>query len=292
MKKLALIVLLAVIASRVLSERDVRPDHPPARPFSIVSAIFDDEPPIPPTPPRPPHRWAATPEHPDRLEIRTFSWRKGEGEHGRRIAPAARRRPQPVPPPDSTVAVGSSNQAPAWFPQSDEAEKQLAQSDDSGTRVLVGRLSISEQRAKDDLRLILNSDIADWLAADVPTDWVPPRKLVDRMVVGTFIQEAAPPKTAVVPGLDGQYTLYRAGQKLDFSGTRRADFLKHYHRDVASARMKRSGGVIGVVLASLALISLYIRADEATKGYHTTRLRVLALAGLGVAGAVAYRYWS
>ena len=288
MKKLALIVLLAVVASRFLSERDVRPDHPPVRPFSIVSAIFDDEPPIPPAPPRPPHRWADAPEPPDRPEIRTFSWRDRDREPGRLVDAKSRRRSEPI---ESRVVVGSSQQAPAWFPQSDEAEKELAKADDSGLLVLVGRLSISEARAKDDLRLTLNRAIGDWLAADAPTDWVPPKKLVDRMVLSTFIQEAAPPKSAVVAGLDESYKMYRAGQKLDFSGTRRADFLKHYHRDVASARMKRSAGVIGVVLATLALISIYIRADEATKGYHTNRLRVLVLAGLGVAGVVAYRYW-
>ena len=123
-------------------------------------------------------------------------------------------------------------------------------------------------------------------------DWAPPRKLVDRMVQGTYIKEAAAPEAALVPELDSTYTLHRAGQKLDFSAARRDDFLRSYHRDLASARMKRSGGVIAVVLASLALMSVYIRADEATKGYYTARLRALALAGLGAAGAVAYRYWS
>ena len=291
MKKLALIVLLAVIASRVLTERDVRPDRTTARPFSIVSAIFDDEPSVPPTPPRPPDRWFQAAEPTDRDEIRSFSRRDPDAKPARSVGVASRHRPRSAAPPTVLVPVGSAQQAPDWFPQSDEAEKDLAQPDDSGVVVLVGRLSISEQRARDDLRITLNRTIADWLAADVPMDWVPPKKLVDRMVLGTYVQESAPPKTAIVAGLGDGYKLYRTGQKLDFSSMRRADFLRHYHRDVASFRMKRSAGVIGVALASLALISGYIRADEATQGYYTNRLRVLALVGLGIAGVFAFRNW-
>jgi hypothetical protein len=92
--------------------------------------------------------------------------------------------------------------------------------------------------------------------------------------------------------LEDVFTLYRAGQKLDFSEGRRAEFVRRYHRDVASERMRRSGAVLAVVLASLALFSAYVRTDEATKGYYTNRLRALAVAGLGTAGAVAYHYWA
>jgi hypothetical protein len=37
-------------------------------------------------------------------------------------------------------------------------------------------------------------------------------------------------------------------------------------------------------------MSGYIRADEATRGYYTNRLRLAAVAGLGVAGVAAYRF--
>ncbi len=49
------------------------------------------------------------------------------------------------------------------------------------------------------------------------------------------------------------------------------------------------GGSLGFVLICLAAISGYIRADEATKGYYTNRLRLLAAAGVGAAGVIVYR---
>ena len=39
----------------------------------------------------------------------------------------------------------------------------------------------------------------------------------------------------------------------------------------------------------LGAVSGYIRADEATKGYYTRRLRMLAAAGVGAAGVILYR---
>ena len=49
------------------------------------------------------------------------------------------------------------------------------------------------------------------------------------------------------------------------------------------------GGSLAFVLICLAAVSGYIRADEATKGYYTNRLRMLAAAGVGAAGVVIYQ---
>ncbi len=62
-----------------------------------------------------------------------------------------------------------------------------------------------------------------------------------------------------------------------------------YRQDLATQRMQRLGGGLALALAALAVLSTYIKADEATKGYYTNRLRLVAAAGLGVAGVVAYR---
>ena len=48
--------------------------------------------------------------------------------------------------------------------------------------------------------------------------------------------------------------------------------------------MQRLGGGLAVALAGLAVLTGYIRTDEATKGYYTNRLRLAAAAGLGAAG--------
>jgi hypothetical protein len=39
----------------------------------------------------------------------------------------------------------------------------------------------------------------------------------------------------------------------------------------------------------LGALSSYIRADEATRGYYTNRLRMLAAAGVGAAGVIIYQ---
>ena len=49
------------------------------------------------------------------------------------------------------------------------------------------------------------------------------------------------------------------------------------------------GGALAFVLICLGAVSGYIRADEATKGYYTNRLRMLAAAGVGAAGVVIYQ---
>ena len=48
-------------------------------------------------------------------------------------------------------------------------------------------------------------------------------------------------------------------------------------------------GLLVFVLICLAAVSGYIRTDEATKGYYTNRLRMLAAAGVGAAGAAIYQ---
>ena len=104
--------------------------------------------------------------------------------------------------------------------------------------------------------------------------------------------EATAGRGSDLADMEDVWTLYRAGQRLDFSEKRRDEFIRRYHRDVASARMWRMGSVMGVVLASLALVSLYVRTDDATRGYYTNRLRALAALGLAGAGTVAYHYWA
>ena len=54
-------------------------------------------------------------------------------------------------------------------------------------------------------------------------------------------------------------------------------------------RLAVLGGVLGFVLACLAALAGYIRADEATKGYYTHWLRLVAAAGVGASGVVIYR---
>ena len=304
MKKLLLVTLLAVAASWLLYEArqagDERPaafaggetfEHKAVRVGKHVVLRLDDEraplppvrelvPPLPPEPPSPPE------------SIRTIPWRKGDGSRSKRASalPAPSAKPNP-----------SAKTPPSWFPKSELEEEAKARTDAFGSRVLVGRVSASEDRARRDLRQRVEREVADWIAADVPTTWKVPASVIVGMVQGSYVQEVArslttappeaeSPSTAEIPGLDGLYTLYRAGQKLDFSPSRRAQIVQMYRRDLAAHRMQRLGGGLALALVGLAVLSGYIKADEATKGYYTNRLRLLAAAGLGAAGVAAYRF--
>ena len=295
MKKLALIVLLAVVASRLLADREDRPDRPAHPHPSVVSWVVGDDSPAPPRPP----------ELPPAINIVPWHGGAPDGAPAPKRGPKARRR-GPTSPAASDPAP-APGVVPAWFPKGEWEEEDLARPNPAGMRVLVGRLSASPERARADLRKTVGREIGDWLAADVPPTWTPPQKLVDRMTAGSYVRSelrtlggnpapvAATPADATtpsIPELDEPQVFYRAGQKLDFSDNRRDQFVEAYRRDVASARMKKSGSLLAVVLAGLLAVSLYVRADEATKGYYTNRLRALAAVGLGAAGAVAYRYWA
>ena len=50
--------------------------------------------------------------------------------------------------------------------------------------------------------------------------------------------------------------------------------------------------ILAFVLVCLAVVSGYIKADEATKGYYTTRLRAVAVAALGAGAALLYQWYA
>ena len=296
MKKLILVTTLAVAASWLLSDRRREAEEqatraeiarialdPADRPVGVARPghdfpmILAPATPVQADPPRPPD------------VIRVVPW-----NHSASVRP--RRTALPLAP--------SVRPSPPWFPKTETEEESLARPDASGHRVLLGRLSASEDRAGRDLRQLVDREVSAWLAADVPTSWKVPDREIKRMILGSHTQEVArsldgpasgldpSEKAAEIPGLDSLYTLHRAGQKLDFSPSRRARIVAAYRKEVASARMHRLGGGLAVALVGLAVLSGYIKADEATKGYYTNRLRLVAGAGLGTAGVAAYRYFA
>ncbi len=273
MKKLILVTALAVAASWLLSEWRSTDSLTATLEPETTKTVFvvHDDPPVLVAPPV---------EQREPGTIPTIPWR-----------PARDKSDQP------TRKTASSKSSPKWFPKTEAEEEAKARPDAFGSRVLLGRLSASEDRARQDLRQIVEREVSSWLAADVPPSWKVPAPVIDAMVRGRYTQEVtkdlvptAETSTSSKPEDPGLYTLYRAGQKLDFSPTRRAEIVGMYRRDVAAARMQRLGGGLALALVGLAVLSGYIKADEATKGYYTNRLRLAAAAGLGAAGVAAYRF--
>lgn len=144
---------------------------------------------------------------------------------------------------------------------------------------VTGRLSATAGRARADARAKLETVLAERLAPEVPRGWRVPPELVDGMIRQTRIE----------PRTRDYGTVYEATIQADFSPQRRAEIAQAYHHQEVVKRLVVLGAVLAFVLACLAAVSGYIKADEATKGYYTTRLRVAAVAALAVAGVVVVR---
>jgi hypothetical protein len=174
------------------------------------------------------------------------------------------------PPPPREIPPTPVFELPAPPPIKDSAHDR---------RTVVGRLSADPTRAQTDVRLQLKREVADWLVPDVPRSWSVPDRLIEPMIRDTKIK-----------AYEKDYgTVYEASQTVELFSHRREQIVAAYHREVVTHRLTILGGALGFVLACLALLAGYIQADEATQGYYTNRLRLLAAAGVGVAGILIYQ---
>ncbi|HWE37986.1 MAG TPA: hypothetical protein VG406_15555 [Isosphaeraceae bacterium] len=157
-----------------------------------------------------------------------------------------------------------------------------------GLVAVKGRLSATPARARDDARKRLEQVVVDRLAKDgVPRSWHAPSRLVDRLVVRT--EEQAVRKDLHIQGIEEYEVLHTATLHADLSDGRLEPMFDAYGRGLLRRRLGLLGGGLAFVLACLAALAGYIRADEATKGYYTNRLRLLAAGGVGAAGYVLSR---
>jgi len=94
------------------------------------------------------------------------------------------------------------------------------------------------------------------------------------------------------PALGLPDQMWVATVRADWSPTARAKLRNAYRQDLSHQRLRLVGGLIGFLLTGLAILTGYIRLDEATKGYYTNRLRLAALATTGAAGWVIAQFLS
>jgi hypothetical protein len=185
---------------------------------------------------------------------------------GTRVTEAEARPPAAIAPvapvaPASAIAVvpGVSTQSSRW--------------------IVTGRLSATKERAVADARRQLRDDVASWLDPEVPRSWVPPVRMLDAMVVQG-------PQLKTIQKSYGE--LFEAALTVDASAQRRTALVEVYNRQLVERRLATLGATLVFILICLAAVSGYIRADEATKGYYTNRLRMLAAAGVGASGVIIY----
>jgi hypothetical protein len=148
------------------------------------------------------------------------------------------------------------------------------------TETLDGQISATPQRAADQAREDLRKQIRAWLDPEVPSSWNIPDRLMDSIILNTDLEKTVPNEYGA---------MYITHLKLDKSPESRARFVKVYNHEVVGRRLVNLGGSLAFILICLAAVSGYIRADEATKGYYTNRLRMLAAAGVGAGGVLIYQ---
>jgi hypothetical protein len=184
--------------------------------------------------------------------------------------------PLPPVPPASPGFPGLLKQKRAVKPSTTPTPEPESDS----TRVVAGLVSATEERARNEARKELDNQVREWLELEgVPASWKPSTAQVDAMIV----------RSKVEPVVKDYGTLYMAKLTVDVSPGRRASFVHAYQQQLVHRRMVLLGGGLVLSLICLAALSGYIRADEATKGYYTNRLRLLAAAGVGAAGMAIYR---
>jgi len=191
------------------------------------------------------------------------------------IVPITRDRVERLEPPRlvGSVGAGIESHNPAT------TEVGMKRPDGASWIVVVGRVSATEERALADARRKLEAEVRSWLDPQVPLSWRPPGHLVDELV-----REAR-----TTPEIKDYGTVYTATLSVDLSLPRRERFLEAYREEVVASRLMKLGGGFAFILACLGAASGYIRADEATKGYYTNTLRVVAAAGVGASGFILYR---
>lgn len=150
---------------------------------------------------------------------------------------------------------------------------------------LAGDWMSTTESAVESLRSRVVAKTSEWLApTGVPSTWRAPGTLIDAMIVTRPRIESEAKDYAP----DDQ--MYRARADVDFSSQNRRLLVGEYHREISAKRLGILGGILALAMGCLGIVAGYIRADEATKGYYTNRLRLLAAAGFGAAGAVVYQW--
>jgi hypothetical protein len=189
------------------------------------------------------------------------------------IVPGTRVSEAQAVPPAPRLAVrtrGRSNVRPVTAMNTDTER----------TWTLDGQISANPERAAAQARKDLREHITAWLDPEVPRSWTIPEGMIDSIVLLTDVE--------TVPRKDDLGPMYVVHMKLDKSPESRSRFVKIYNHELVGRRLVNLGGSLGFILICLAAISGYIRADEATKGYYTNRLRLLAAAGVGAGGVLVY----
>lgn len=167
----------------------------------------------------------------------------------------------------------------SWFAEARKHTGLRPEIRDNDLTVVAGRYSYTEERAKRDAHSALNAAVLAWLAPDIPSSW----RVPDQEIRSLIREERTEPVFSDVG------KVYLTGLHVDMSSSAKARIYALYDQELVRARLIKVVGGVLFVLVSLAGLAGYIKADEATKGYYTNRLRLVSAAAVGAAGMAIYR---
>ena len=196
------------------------------------------------------------------------------------LNPNGRARPRKEDSAAPVMTDAEFADVPDWF-------RSASVDHSSNFRVVKGRLSATQDRARADARRALDQAVADWLKPEVAGRWRAPKAEVDALIRRSHVEPIA--RKPGMPAVDEYPVVYLAGYEVNLDPQVRAGLVDRYQQELVARRLGVLGSLLALALIGLAALSAYIRADEATKGYYTNRLRLLTVAGVGAAGYVFYR---
>ncbi len=167
---------------------------------------------------------------------------------------------------------------PEWFRLAYEGTGRAVEINPVGPTVVVDRFAATEQSAKTKTRELFKRTVKNWLGSDASRDWSLPDAELNRLVLEEY----------TAPFYSDVGVVYLTGFQTDLSQHAKSRVLELYQNDLARQRLYWIGGIVTFVLVCLGSMGGYIRADEATKGYYTNRLRLAAAAAVGAAGFAIY----
>ncbi len=138
---------------------------------------------------------------------------------------------------------------------------------------------VDPELARDDLGRKLQARLSELLTpAGVSPGWKPPVELLDQVVC----------TEPAIESEERDYArLFRASQLVKLTPDVEHTLVSAYRRQRAGLWL---GAALFGILASLAILSVYIRLEEATRGYYTTLIRTAAVSGLMVAGVFLIKW--
>jgi hypothetical protein len=183
-------------------------------------------------------------------------------------------------------AVRHAKDFPSWALQAPDLEGELHQ------WPVITSPNSSDQKCEEELRVQIRQAVDQYVQQYLADK--PKREQV-------HLSESFVSRHVLDPKLTYQGTvvwndelLREHAQMLNFGPTARAEIDRQWEESVLQERLARTGVVGAGLLSLLAIAGLYLRADNATRGYYTGRLR-LAAAGAGaaaIAGSLAaWRYF-